>query len=74
MLVGGGGLGVFPDPTVATPGHSPELAAALQTGHVPDCTQDERVLAQQFDRPDRSRHWREGLLKASFNYLLLDPR
>ncbi|XP_068517675.1 ankyrin repeat and LEM domain-containing protein 1 isoform X2 [Anas acuta] len=55
-------------------GHSPELAAALQTGHVPDCAQDERVLAQQFDRPDRSRHWREGLLKASFNYLLLDPR
>lgn len=32
------------------------------------------VLAQQFDHPDRSRHWREGLLKASFNYLLLDPR
>ncbi|XP_032059804.1 ankyrin repeat and LEM domain-containing protein 1 [Aythya fuligula] len=55
-------------------GHSPELAAALQTGHVPDCAQDERVLAQQFDRPDRSRHWREGLRKASFNYLLLDPR
>ncbi|XP_035203964.1 ankyrin repeat and LEM domain-containing protein 1 [Oxyura jamaicensis] len=55
-------------------GHSPELSAALQTGHVPDCAQDERVLAQQFDRPDRSRHWREGLLKASFNYLLLDPR
>ncbi|NXI68619.1 ANKL1 protein, partial [Anseranas semipalmata] len=55
-------------------GHSPELAAALQTGHVPDCAQDELVLAQQFDRPDRSRHWCEGLLKASFNYLLLDPR
>uniref|UniRef100_A0A8C3C3Q1 Ankyrin repeat and LEM domain containing 1 n=1 Tax=Cairina moschata TaxID=8855 RepID=A0A8C3C3Q1_CAIMO len=61
-------------PTRRSAGHSPELAAALQTGHVPDCTQDERVLAQQFDRPDRSRHWREGLLKASFNYLLLDPR
>lgn len=46
----------------------------LRTGHIPNCTEDEMVLAQQFDRPDRSRHWREGLLKASFNYLLLDPR
>uniref|UniRef100_A0A8C9LAY0 Ankyrin repeat and LEM domain containing 1 n=1 Tax=Pavo cristatus TaxID=9049 RepID=A0A8C9LAY0_PAVCR len=55
-------------------GHSPELADALRTGHIPDCTEDEVVLAQQFDRPDRGRHWREGLLKASFNYLLLDPR
>ncbi|NXC45546.1 ANKL1 protein, partial [Penelope pileata] len=55
-------------------GHSPELVAALRTGHIPDCTEDEVALARQFDRPDRSRHWREGLLKASFNYLLLDPR
>ncbi|XP_074784100.1 ankyrin repeat and LEM domain-containing protein 1 [Athene noctua] len=55
-------------------GHSPELAAALQTGHVPDCAQDELALARQFDRPDRSRRWREGLVKSSFNYLLLDPR
>ncbi|XP_052555852.1 ankyrin repeat and LEM domain-containing protein 1, partial [Tympanuchus pallidicinctus] len=55
-------------------GHSPELTDALRTGRIPNCTEDETVLAQQFDRPDRSRHWREGLLKASFNYLLLDPR
>ncbi|NXF89171.1 ANKL1 protein, partial [Eubucco bourcierii] len=55
-------------------GHSPELEAALRTGQVPDCTQDELVLAQQFDHPDRSWHWREGLAKSSFNYLLLDPR
>ncbi|XP_031459965.1 ankyrin repeat and LEM domain-containing protein 1 isoform X2 [Phasianus colchicus] len=55
-------------------GHSPELTDALRTGHIPNCTEDELMLAQQFDRPDRSRHWREGLLKASFNYLLLDPR
>ncbi|NXP47394.1 ANKL1 protein, partial [Heliornis fulica] len=54
--------------------HSPELAAALWTGHIPDCAGDELVLTQQFDRPDRSRHWREGLVKSSFNYLLLDPR
>lgn len=58
----------------ATPGHSPELVAALRTGRIPDCGQDELVLAQQFDRPNRSRRWREGLLKSSFNYLLLDPR
>ncbi|NWS48684.1 ANKL1 protein, partial [Probosciger aterrimus] len=55
-------------------GHSPELAAALQSGLIPDCVQDELVLRQEFDRPDRSRHWREGLVKSSFNYLLLDPR
>ncbi|OXB54555.1 hypothetical protein ASZ78_003964 [Callipepla squamata] len=55
-------------------GHSPELADALRSGRIPDCTEDEMALVQQFDRPDRSRHWREGLLKASFNYLLLDPR
>ncbi|NXF70888.1 ANKL1 protein, partial [Sclerurus mexicanus] len=54
--------------------HSPELAAALRTGHIPDCAQDELALARQFERPDRSRHWREGLVKSSFNYLLLDPR
>ncbi|NWR64041.1 ANKL1 protein, partial [Bucorvus abyssinicus] len=65
------GLMVLPN---APPGHSPELAAALRTGHIPDCAQDELVLAQQFDRPDRSQHWREGLVKSSFNYLLLDPR
>ncbi|NWU73095.1 ANKL1 protein, partial [Pterocles burchelli] len=50
------------------------LVAALQTGRVPDCAQEELALARQFDRPDRSRHWREGLRKSSFNYLLLDPR
>ncbi|XP_030365223.1 ankyrin repeat and LEM domain-containing protein 1 isoform X2 [Strigops habroptila] len=55
-------------------GHSPELAAALQSGLIPDCAQDELLLRQEFDRPDRSRHWREGLVKSSFNYLLLDPR
>ncbi|NWY56975.1 ANKL1 protein, partial [Chionis minor] len=68
------GLTVPLNAGVATPGHSPELAAALRTGDVPDCAQDELALAQQFDRPDRSRRWREGLVKSSFNYLLLDPR
>ncbi|NXL84946.1 ANKL1 protein, partial [Alectura lathami] len=55
-------------------GHSPELAEALRTGHIPDCTEDELALARQFDCPDRRQRWREGLLKTSFNYLLLDPR
>ncbi|NXD70037.1 ANKL1 protein, partial [Eolophus roseicapillus] len=50
------------------------LAAALQSGLIPDCAQDELVLRQEFDCPDRSRHWRGGLVKSSFNYLLLDPR
>ena len=70
----GVGLMVLPDAGTAAPGHSPELAAALRTGCVPDCAQDELALARQFDRPDRSRRWREGLVKSSFNYLLLDPR
>ncbi|XP_065514813.1 ankyrin repeat and LEM domain-containing protein 1 isoform X2 [Lathamus discolor] len=55
-------------------GHSPELVATLRSGLIPDCAQDELVLRQEFDHPDRSRHWREGLVKSSFNYLLLDPR
>lgn len=32
------------------------------------------ALCQQFDQPDLSRKWREGVVKSSFNYLLLDPR
>ncbi|NXX62939.1 ANKL1 protein, partial [Scopus umbretta] len=67
-------LGDDPGPVTELTRRLPELAAALWTGCVPDCAQDELVLARQFDRPDRSRHWREGLLKSSFNYLLLDPR
>ncbi|NXW25160.1 ANKL1 protein, partial [Circaetus pectoralis] len=67
-------LGDDPGPVTELTRRLPELAAALRTGCVPDCTQDELALARQFDRPDRSRHWREGLVKSSFNYLLLDPR
>ncbi|NXE29490.1 ANKL1 protein, partial [Ardeotis kori] len=67
-------LGDDPGPVTELTRRLPELVAALRTGHVPDCAQDELALAQQFDRPDRSQHWREGLLKSSFNYLLLDPR
>ncbi|NXF53375.1 ANKL1 protein, partial [Oceanites oceanicus] len=67
-------LGDDPGPVTELTRRLPELVAALQTGCVPDCAQDELALVRQFDRPDRSRHWREGLVKSSFNYLLLDPR
>ncbi|XP_074240526.1 ankyrin repeat and LEM domain-containing protein 1 isoform X3 [Saimiri boliviensis] len=55
-------------------GHSLELAAALRTGRIPDAQADENALAQQFERPDPARRWREGVVKSSFTYLLLDPR
>ncbi|XP_056368875.1 ankyrin repeat and LEM domain-containing protein 1 isoform X2 [Oenanthe melanoleuca] len=45
-------------------GHSPELAAALRTGRVPDCAREELALSQ---------HFGGERLKISFNYLLLDP-
>ncbi|XP_037326160.2 ankyrin repeat and LEM domain-containing protein 1 [Pungitius pungitius] len=55
-------------------GYSPELCRALRTFELPDCQADEQALCQQFDQPDQNRKWREGLIKSSFNYLLLDPR
>ncbi|KAJ7993452.1 hypothetical protein DPEC_G00272580 [Dallia pectoralis] len=55
-------------------GHSPELSVALQTFVLPDCLANELSLCQQFDQPDQNRKWREGVIKSSFNYLLLDPR
>ncbi|KAG3279970.1 ankyrin repeat and LEM domain containing 1, transcript variant X2 [Ictidomys tridecemlineatus] len=55
-------------------GYSPELAKALRTGHIPDAQSDEDALAQQFEQPDPTKRWREGVVKSSFTYLLLDPR
>lgn len=55
-------------------GYSPELCVALRTFVLPDCQDDELALCQQFDQPDQNRKWREGVIKSSFNYLLLDPR
>ncbi|XP_068175415.1 ankyrin repeat and LEM domain-containing protein 1 [Antennarius striatus] len=55
-------------------GFSPELCLSLKTFKLPDCHGDEQALCQQFDQPDQNRKWREGLIKSSFNYLLLDPR
>ncbi|XP_006877197.1 PREDICTED: ankyrin repeat and LEM domain-containing protein 1 [Chrysochloris asiatica] len=63
-----------PGPGPDFAGHSPELAKALRTGRIPDVQADEDALAQQFERPDPSRKWREGVVKSSFTYLLLDPR
>ncbi|MBN3317083.1 ANKL1 protein, partial [Atractosteus spatula] len=56
------------------PGYSPELAISLHTFQLPKCHADELALCQQFDQPDQNRKWREGVVKSSFNYLLLDPR
>uniref|UniRef100_A0A3Q0S438 LEM domain-containing protein n=1 Tax=Amphilophus citrinellus TaxID=61819 RepID=A0A3Q0S438_AMPCI len=55
-------------------GYSQELCKVLQTFNLPDCQADEQALCQQFDQPDQNRKWREGIIKSSFNYLLLDPR
>ncbi|KAG7274062.1 hypothetical protein CRUP_022447 [Coryphaenoides rupestris] len=55
-------------------GYSVELSAALRTFQLPDCHVAELQLSQQFDQPDQNKKWREGLIKSSFNYLLLDPR
>ncbi|XP_073400872.1 uncharacterized protein [Dendrobates tinctorius] len=54
--------------------YSTELSLALHTFNIPDCRKDEAALSQEFDQPDKTRKWREGVLKSSFNYLLLDPR
>ncbi|RMB89751.1 hypothetical protein DUI87_33766 [Hirundo rustica rustica] len=73
-------LGDNPDPVTASgqrgwsQGHSPELVAALRSGRVPDCAQDELALTGHFERPEHGRPWPGGRLKSSFNYLLLDPR
>lgn len=64
----------FPFPGPDFSGYSPELAEALRTGCIPNAQADEDALAQQFERLDPNRRWREGVVKSSFTYLLLDPR
>lgn len=59
---------------VADLGYSPELNLALQNFKLSECQVDEQALSQQFDQPDQNKKWREGIIKSSFNYLLLDPR
>lgn len=41
---------------------------------LPNCQADELAVCEQFDKPDQNKRWREGFIKSSFNYLLLDPR
>lgn len=55
-------------------GYSHELCRVLRTFELPQCQDDEQALCQQFEQPDPNRKWREGVIKSSFNYLLLDPR
>ncbi|XP_047663763.1 ankyrin repeat and LEM domain-containing protein 1 isoform X2 [Tachysurus fulvidraco] len=62
------------DEPAAVTGYSPELNKVLCLFHLPDCNADEFALCEQFDQPDQNKRWREGLIKSSFNYLLLDPR
>ncbi|XP_016319649.1 uncharacterized protein LOC107671266 [Sinocyclocheilus anshuiensis] len=59
-------------PSVA--GYSPELENVLHRFVLPNCQADELALCEQFDKPDQNKRWREGFIKSSFNYLLLDPR
>ncbi|CAL8345057.1 unnamed protein product [Gadus morhua 'NCC'] len=63
-----------PDHTHTDSGYSVELSRALRTFDLPDCHAAEMELCQQFDQPDQNKKWREGVIKSSFNYLLLDPR
>ncbi|XP_066061508.1 ankyrin repeat and LEM domain-containing protein 1 [Chamaea fasciata] len=79
----GGGrvsLGDNPGPVTAwgqrgwPQGHSPELLAALRTGCVPDCAEDELALTGHYERPERDQAWPGERLKSSFSCLLLDPR
>ncbi|KAM9493719.1 uncharacterized protein Hap1MRO34_003816 isoform 1-T1 [Clarias gariepinus] len=59
---------------VSVTGYSPELNKVLCSFHLPDCKADEFAVCEQFDQPDQNKRWREGIIKSSFNYLLLDPR
>ncbi|CAL8309773.1 unnamed protein product [Lota lota] len=63
-----------PDQSHADSGYSLELSRALRTFNLPDCHAAEMEVCQQFDQPDQNKKWREGVIKSSFNYLLLDPR
>ncbi|XP_065146952.1 uncharacterized protein [Paramisgurnus dabryanus] len=65
---------VLQSPATHSIGYGPELEKALVRFILPDCQADELALCQQFDQPDQNKRWREGLIKSSFNYLLLDPR
>lgn len=58
--------------------YSPELQCTIQDFNwqksLPDYRKLENEVTQQFSKPEPSRHWRGGVVKSSFTYLLLDPR
>lgn len=60
--------------SISAAGYNPELENALHRFLLPNCQADELALCEQFDKPDQNKRWREGFIKSSFNYLLLDPR
>ncbi|XP_064609729.1 uncharacterized protein LOC135473770 isoform X2 [Liolophura sinensis] len=61
--------------TTDKPGYSSELRHALSgMFSYAGLEETETRMVEPFQRPRADRKWREGVLKSSFNYLLLDPR
>ncbi|KAL3867218.1 hypothetical protein ACJMK2_044434 [Sinanodonta woodiana] len=60
--------------TKKSPGYPPELVSALE-GKLDqsDMVAQEIKMIEAFQNPNK-RRWREGTIKSSFNYILLDPR
>ncbi|KAK3610226.1 hypothetical protein CHS0354_022280 [Potamilus streckersoni] len=60
--------------TKKSPGYPPELASALEGKlDLSDMGAQEIKMIEAFQNPNK-RRWREGTIKSSFNYILLDPR
>ncbi|KAH3837647.1 hypothetical protein DPMN_111047 [Dreissena polymorpha] len=58
-----------------TPEYPRELRQALSGNlDLSEMSDLEMQMFEAFQNPDPQRRWREGTLKSSFNYLLLDPR
>ena len=52
-----------------------ELRCALQGNlDLTNMASEEDKMFAAFQNPNRHQRWREGTLKSSFNYILLDPR
>ncbi|XP_014670550.1 PREDICTED: uncharacterized protein LOC106811446 [Priapulus caudatus] len=66
-------------PSLPRRGHTDQYCSEVQkaiSGKFPMASfaERERLMCQAFSQADPNRKWREGNLKSSFNYLLLDPR
>ena len=56
-------------------GHLPQLAQALQGKlDISQAASLEHLMSEPFSNANPNRKWREGTTKASFNYILMDPR